>query len=105
MTDLPQYFSEIPDPRGVSNAQRHSFLELLLIALCAMLSGAETFVDMEDFGVETHLWLRERLGSNCAVASRLTTPLVVSLPCCAPTPFRGRCSSGQRPCISTPRAR
>ncbi len=62
MPDLPHYFSEIPDPRGVSNAQRHSFLELLLIALCAMLSGAETFVDMEDFGVETHLWLRERLG-------------------------------------------
>ncbi len=62
MNDLPMYFSEIADPRGVSNAQRHLLLDILMVALCAVLSGAQTFVEMEEFGFEKHKWLRERLG-------------------------------------------
>ena len=63
MNDLPAYFCEIADPRGQSNAQRHLLLDILMIALCAVLSGAQTFVEMEEFGLEKHKWLRERLGS------------------------------------------
>lgn len=62
MNPLPDYFSQLPDPRGHSNAQRHLLPDILCIALCAMLSGAETFVDMERFGREKQTWLRERLG-------------------------------------------
>jgi predicted transposase YbfD/YdcC len=62
MNDLPLYFAEVPDPRRKSNAQRHSFSEILLLALCAVLAGAETFVDMESFGLEKQIWLHERLG-------------------------------------------
>ncbi len=62
MNDLPAYFSDIADPRGVSNAQRHLLLDILMVALCAVLSGAQTFVEMEEFGLEKHKWLRERLG-------------------------------------------
>lgn len=40
----------------------HSLLEMLTIAVCAVLSGAETFADMERFGLEKSQWLRERLG-------------------------------------------
>jgi predicted transposase YbfD/YdcC len=56
------YFEKVPDPRGQSNAQVHLLLDILTIALCAMLSGAETFADMERFGLEKRQWLRERLG-------------------------------------------
>ena len=56
------YFAKVPDPRGASNAQVHSLLEMLTIAVCAVLSGAETFADMERFGLEKSSWLRERLG-------------------------------------------
>src|SRR5688500_1535456 len=62
MNPLPSYFAAVPDPREPSNAQRHLLLDILMIALCAMLSGAETFVDMEDFGREKHHWLKQRLG-------------------------------------------
>ncbi len=62
MNPLPSYFASIPDPRGESNAQRHLLLDMLMIALCAMLSGAETFVEMEEFGQEKQNWLQERLG-------------------------------------------
>lgn len=62
MHDLPEYFGEIADPRGQSNAQRHLLLDILMVALCAVLSGAQTFVEMEEFGLEKHKWLRERLG-------------------------------------------
>jgi DDE_Tnp_1-associated len=42
-------FANLADPR-TGNAQRHDLLEVLLIALCATLSGAETCVDMALFG-------------------------------------------------------
>ncbi len=62
MNLVSTYFAKVPDPRGASNAQIHLLLEMLTIALCAVLSGAETFADMERFGLEKHQWLRERLG-------------------------------------------
>lgn len=83
MEDLPLYFAEVPDPRGQSNAQRHSFLEILLIAVCAMLAGAETFVDIESFGLEKQSWLRERLGLKLrgGIPSHDTFGRVFSLLC------------------------
>lgn len=42
-------FAGLADPR-TGNAQRHDLLEILLIALCATLSGAESCVDMAEFG-------------------------------------------------------
>jgi predicted transposase YbfD/YdcC len=37
-------------------------LDILIIALCAMLCGAETFTDMERFGLAKMEWLQEHLG-------------------------------------------
>jgi predicted transposase YbfD/YdcC len=37
-------------------------VDVLGIALCAVLSGAESFVDMEDYGVAKESWLCDRLG-------------------------------------------
>jgi predicted transposase YbfD/YdcC len=62
MNPVSEYFDQVPDPRQPSNAQRHLLLDLLSIALCAMLSGAEAFTAMESFGQEKHQWLKERLG-------------------------------------------
>ncbi len=39
MNALTSYFEQVPDRRGHSNAQRHLLLDLLTIALCAMLAG------------------------------------------------------------------
>lgn len=53
-------FASLPDPR-TGNAQRHDFLELLIIALSATLSGAETCVDFELFARSKQDFLREFL--------------------------------------------
>src|ERR1051325_644821 len=57
-----EIFEQVPDPRKPGHAFDHLLLDVLCIALCAMLSGAESFVDMEDYGRAKEKWLRERLG-------------------------------------------
>jgi len=42
-------FAELRDPR-TGNRRRHDLLEVVFIALCASLCGAESCVDMADFG-------------------------------------------------------
>ena len=59
---LFEVFSDVDDPRTPCNALKHGLLDILCIALCAVLSGAETFVDMEGYGRAKCQWLRERLG-------------------------------------------
>lgn len=58
---IADHFSDLPDPRH-SPAQRHALLDILVIALCATLCGADTFVDIARFGKAKEGWLQERLG-------------------------------------------
>jgi predicted transposase YbfD/YdcC len=53
-------FEGIEDPRA-SNARRHDLHEVLLIALCTLLCGGESCVDMADFAREREGFLREFL--------------------------------------------
>ena len=48
MQEVAGSFSELEDPR-CGNAKRHDFSELLFIALCTVMSGGETCVDMALF--------------------------------------------------------
>lgn len=65
-TDFAHHFSDafgdLPDPRRDSALRKHLLLDILAIALCAMLSSAESFVDMAEYGRSKETWLRERLG-------------------------------------------
>jgi predicted transposase YbfD/YdcC len=56
------HFASVPDPRGVSNARHHDILDILGIALCAVICGADGFTDMEQFGLAKEDWLRDGLG-------------------------------------------
>jgi DDE_Tnp_1-associated len=49
MDDLAELFEDLEDPR-TGNAKRHALHEMVLIALCAVLSGGETCADMALFG-------------------------------------------------------
>src|SRR5882724_8461350 len=44
-------FSGVEDPRS-GNARRHDLQELLVMALCTVLCGGESCVDMADFAEE-----------------------------------------------------
>jgi predicted transposase YbfD/YdcC len=57
-----EHFAALPDPRTGNNAKLHNLMEILVIALCALLCGAEGFTDMERFGRAKEDWLKERLG-------------------------------------------
>lgn len=54
-------FRSFPDPR-VERTKVHSLEIILFIALCAYLSGAEGFYDMEDYAHAKQEWLRKHIG-------------------------------------------
>ncbi len=62
MNSWSEYFSVVPDPRRQSGLTRHLLSEILGLALCVMLCGADDFVEMALFGRERLEFLRERLG-------------------------------------------
>jgi len=52
--------SILPDPR-VERTRRHKLIDILVIALLAMINGAAGWEDMEDFADARESWLREFL--------------------------------------------
>ena len=54
------HFSIIKDPR-IERTKDHALIDILVIALCAMLCGAEGFVDFEEFGNAKIDFLRDLL--------------------------------------------
>lgn len=53
-----QHFSSIQDPR-IERRKLHELLDILLLAICAVISGAEGWEDIEDFGHLKLEWLRK----------------------------------------------
>lgn len=60
MEGFAECFEDLEDPR-TGNAGRHDLLEMLMIALCTVLSGGQTAVDMAIFGREKEPFLRDFL--------------------------------------------
>jgi len=75
---LKTHFQSIPDPR-TGPAQRHALLDILLIAVCSMLCGAESFVDMELFGRCQRVWLKTWLALPRGIPSHDTFNRVFGL--------------------------
>ncbi len=56
-----QHFGAVPDPR-IDRTKHHRLLDILVIALCAVICGAEGWEDMAAFGRAKEAFLREQLG-------------------------------------------
>lgn len=54
------WFAELPDPRR-SQGRRHKLVDILAVALCAVLCGADDFTEIEEFGETREAWLRQFL--------------------------------------------
>lgn len=52
---IETYFNSLPDPR-INRQKRHKLLDIITITLCAILSGAETWTDIEEFGKTKKDW-------------------------------------------------
>src|SRR6266849_2049466 len=55
-----EHFAILPDPR-IERHRRHKLSDILVIAVCAVLCGAESFPAIEDFGQTRHEWLKQFL--------------------------------------------
>ena len=64
--------SELEDPRQPSNGTRHDFREILVIAVCAMLSDADSFEDIALWGRLKADWLRRFLVLQNGIPSQDT---------------------------------
>jgi len=72
-----KYFSELRDPR-VERTREHLLEEILLIAIAAVLSGAESWNDIEDYGDAKQEWLKTFLRLPFGIPSHDTFNRVFS---------------------------
>ena len=62
-TDAPtfiDYFADLSDPR-IEDRCDHKLVDIIFIAICAVVCGADGFTDMEEFGIAKETWLRQFL--------------------------------------------
>ena len=58
---IAQHFADLKDPR-VERTKLYPLMDIVLIALCAIICGAEGWEDMQEWGEARLPWLREHLG-------------------------------------------
>jgi len=68
---IQTYFAEITDPR-VERTKLHLLVDILVIAICAVLCGADTWVEMEAYGHAKEPWLRQFLALPHGIPSHDT---------------------------------
>jgi hypothetical protein len=54
---IARYFVDLPDPR-VDRTKKHSLGDILVIALCAVICGADSWEEVEAFGEAKEEWLK-----------------------------------------------
>ena len=57
VASVVKHFEGLPDPRS-GNAKVHIFVEILIIAICAVICGADGWSDIELFGKNKKEWLK-----------------------------------------------
>ena len=72
------YFKEIEDPR-VERTKKHNLMDILVIAICAILCGADDFASIEEFGKAREAWFKSFLKLPNGIPSHDTFGRVFSL--------------------------
>lgn len=83
MSDLPKIsltrlFEEMDDPRVVGRCT-YPLAEVVIIAICAVLCGAETWMEVEEFGASKRAWLAQIMTLEQGIPSHDTFRRVFSL--------------------------
>ncbi|NBD17167.1 MAG: ISAs1 family transposase [Cyanobacteria bacterium] len=60
VSSLSHSFEEVPDPRS-QRTQKHRLQDILVIAILAVIAGAEGWEDLENYGLSKQQWLEEFL--------------------------------------------
>lgn len=56
-TGIEQHFGELEDPR-IDRTKLHKLLDILVIAICAVIAGADNWEDVEEFGKAREEWFK-----------------------------------------------
>ncbi|NEO25175.1 ISAs1 family transposase [Moorena sp. SIO4A5] len=59
-TTIYEHFSDLKDPR-VDRSKLHKLIDIITITICAVISGADTWVDIELYGKTKYKWLKKFL--------------------------------------------
>jgi predicted transposase YbfD/YdcC len=54
---IEQHFGEVEDPR-VDRTKLHKLVDILVVAICAVIAGAESWEDVADFGLARIEWFK-----------------------------------------------
>ena len=57
---IGQYFATVEEPR-IERTKEHALLDIIIIAICAVICGADGWVDVEEFGKTKRAWLERFL--------------------------------------------
>jgi len=72
-----EIFSELEDPR-VNRTKKHLFLEIIGLALCAVMAGAQCYTEIEDFCEHHKEWLKNYFSLPNGIPSHDTFSRVFS---------------------------
>ncbi len=75
---IEEHFSKVTDPRK-DRTKEHKLINIIAIAICAVICGAEGWTDIENFGKSKELWLRTFLDLPNGIPSHDTFGRVFSM--------------------------
>ena len=70
-TSLAEHFAALEDPRA-EHLTDHKLIDIVMIAVCGVICGAETWTDIELFGQERQAWLGQFLELENGIPSHDT---------------------------------
>lgn len=65
-------FENLPDPRSLGRNKKHVLHEMVVVALCATIAGADSWTDVEQFGNEKIEWFESFLELEHGIPSHDT---------------------------------
>jgi predicted transposase YbfD/YdcC len=60
VTSLKTHFSDLSDPRAQHSIE-HLLIDIVLLTICAVICGAESWVEIENYGIAKQEWLENFL--------------------------------------------
>ena len=79
IASIGAHFSELTDPRRNDSRTRHKLMDILVIAICAIICGADNWVAVESFGHAKYNWLSRFLQLPHGIPSHDTFSRVFGL--------------------------
>ena len=77
-SSLVEHFAVLEDPR-IERSKLHQLSDILVITVCAVICGADNWVEVEEFGRAREEWLARMLGLPNGIPSHDTFGRVFAL--------------------------